>query len=490
MKYVMAKNSWIIGISLFLSISLQAQKQEVKLVQTFNQQQGKVECLTFSKDGKWLAAGGRAGIIPIWDMQTKQYVQSLKEHRSTIHHVAFNKQGNLLASASEDGTAKLWNVTTGAELQSWLNPPRQRFRATYFIVFSPDEQKLYFGGSNAKIAEVNIGSTDKPKTVYESLFHITCGVLSPDEQYLVVGTGESIHFIDLQTFKKVYSLTELGAYVNDIQFSNKGNQLSAWTEDGHLHVWNYPNRTLIRKFKAGDEDYGHIAYSTNDDWMVTGSQKHVFTVWDTQQHRSLGMGTQHEAVVKAFACSPIEPLIVTASYDRTVRFWELKEVIPEPVTPPKVAPKPPTLPVVQQKTTPKPTPPKITVPPLVPAISPKPTLSILNNRRIKNKAMVKVSQPTIEFVVWDDEDVDGDVISLYLNGECILKEHPLNEHKKQLKVELAPNQLNSLALYAHNMGKQPPNTAAIQLNNGSFSKKINLAANLEVCEAVHIWYEE
>lgn len=109
----------------------------------------------------------------------------------------------------------------------------------------------------------------------------------------------------------------------------------------------------------------------------------------------------------------------------------------------------------------------------------------LGERRVKTGKRVLVWAEEIEIMVWDSEEVDGDTISLYFNGDWILKEYPLRRKKKKLKVQVEPNADNYLILYAHNEGRRPPNTAALKISDGKRENKIGLSADMRNCDAVN-----
>ena len=99
---------------------------------------------------------------------------------------------------------------------------------------------------------------------------------------------------------------------------------------------------------------------------------------------------------------------------------------------------------------------------------------------------IKVQNENIKINLRDHGRVDGDIVSIYLNGEAVVSKYLLTYRNKTFDIKLDPNKPNDLFLYAHNLGKSPPNTVAIEIKDGRLSEKIILNSDLKSCEAILI----
>ncbi|MBL8794693.1 MAG: PQQ-binding-like beta-propeller repeat protein [Planctomycetia bacterium] len=68
--------------------------------------------LTFSADGRTLAAGGKDNIIHLWDVATGKKLDQFKGHQGGVQALAFLSDGLSLASTSGDSTALVWDAAT------------------------------------------------------------------------------------------------------------------------------------------------------------------------------------------------------------------------------------------------------------------------------------------------------------------------------------------------------------------------------------------
>ena len=110
----------------------------------------------------------------------------------------------------------------------------------------------------------------------------------------------------------------------------------------------------------------------------------------------------------------------------------------------------------------------------------------INNRPVKNCRTMTFSANEITFTVWDNQSFDGDTISLFLDKICVLEKHLLTKEKHSFTLQLDSTSGNRLTLYAHNVGKIPPNTIALLASDGTTKKRLVLSSYLTSCSAVDI----
>ena len=109
-----------------------------------------------------------------------------------------------------------------------------------------------------------------------------------------------------------------------------------------------------------------------------------------------------------------------------------------------------------------------------------------DGRNISYVEEVVFDNEDITIEVWDHGRQDDDIVSIYLNGKTVISKHLLTYQRNRVTCTLDKGKPNDLFLYAHNLGKSPPNTVSIEIADGSTSKKIILNSDLKSCEAVKI----
>lgn len=130
-------------------------------------------------------------------------------------------------------------------------------------------------------------------------------------------------------------------------------------------------------------------------------------------------------------------------------------------------------------------------PEVVKTVKEQPTIrDMFNGRKLTYVNELEVSSDEIHINLWDHGRKDGDIVSIYLNGEAIVSKYLLTYQKKQFNLKLDTTKPNDLFLYAHNLGRFPPNTVSIEISDGKTSENIILNSDLKSCEAVLINVKE
>ena len=77
----------------------------------------KMRSVTFSHDGRYLAAGDDDGTVRLWDasggLGDSGDAQELTRHARGVWSLAFSRDGGLLASADRGGMIRLYELATG-----------------------------------------------------------------------------------------------------------------------------------------------------------------------------------------------------------------------------------------------------------------------------------------------------------------------------------------------------------------------------------------
>ncbi len=125
---------------------------------------------------------------------------------------------------------------------------------------------------------------------------------------------------------------------------------------------------------------------------------------------------------------------------------------------------------------------------IIPEVNDKNEVTAINGRIVVSTHEMTVKTSSVEIQVWDYGKEDGDKISLFLNEKQLLKKYVLKSDRKKIQVTLRPGQ-NKLIVFAHNLGKDPPNTASVIIFDGNSKHLMSLESTLGECGSIVIYYE-
>ncbi|GAB1395514.1 MAG TPA: hypothetical protein PKU98_10355 [Saprospiraceae bacterium] len=111
----------------------------------------------------------------------------------------------------------------------------------------------------------------------------------------------------------------------------------------------------------------------------------------------------------------------------------------------------------------------------------------LRSRRVVNKQRLIVADgPECVLEISDNQEVDGDIISINYNGKWIIENYPLQKEAVKLPILLNTEGKNYLLLHAENQGTIPPNTILIRYKYEGRFKRVILNSTDKESEMIEI----
>lgn len=102
---------------------------------------------------------------------------------------------------------------------------------------------------------------------------------------------------------------------------------------------------------------------------------------------------------------------------------------------------------------------------------------------------INVQNASVKVIVKDPNAEDGDIISLYLNGYPLLQEYKVLKKEKVIEITLEEGD-NHLIMRALNVGRIPPNTASVTIDDGKTKQSVTLSAQEKKNVALKIVYKK
>ncbi|KAL5231358.1 hypothetical protein ABZP36_030134 [Zizania latifolia] len=126
-------------------------------------------------------------------------------------------------------------------------------------------------------------------------------------------------------------LTGHSHFVQDVVLSSDGQFALSGSWDGELRLWDLSTGLTTRRFVGHSKDVLSVAFSADNRQIVSASRDNTIKLWNTLGECKYtiggdhGAGEGHTGWVSSvrFSPNPLNPTIVSGSWDRSVKVWNL-----------------------------------------------------------------------------------------------------------------------------------------------------------------------
>jgi|GEM_PF-1938323 len=192
-------------------------------------------------DGKVIAGTEDGKLIEI-HLPDGAVVAQWDAHAAAIHNLALSPDKTLLASCAGDGIIKIWNRSNNSEVKA-ISFGKS---AVWEMSFTRDNSKIVAADADRRLNLFDIASGKLQMTLQMLPDWGTSLAMHPTENVVTVGCmNGSVHFYDLNSFRRVGSWDGVGSGVWDVLFAPDGSRaLVATRKHGIANiaadVWSAP----------------------------------------------------------------------------------------------------------------------------------------------------------------------------------------------------------------------------------------------------------
>ncbi|KAF3926229.1 Beta-TrCP [Dactylellina cionopaga] len=288
-------------------------------VQTLGYLEGSTIAIAFSPDSTLIACGSYGGTVRLWDT-TIQDNQVMDGHPDLVDFVALSPSGALIASIAGGQTVRLWSTATGR----CINVLAKNSYQISIMVFSPNSNLLAFACNDkaVRLWDMISGVWD----LNGHLDHISAVTFSPDSTLAASASDDStVRLWDTATVLGTARILEGHSdSVRGIAFSPDGTLIASGSKDHTLRLWDINTGECIQIISDIDDIPGWkslLTFSPDGQLIARKYDSKKIWLWDkaTKQARIL---EGHLDTITAIAFSSGGKIIISASSDATVRFWD------------------------------------------------------------------------------------------------------------------------------------------------------------------------
>ena len=109
----------------------------------------------------------------------------------------------------------------------------------------------------------------------------------------------------------------------------------------------------------------------------------------------------------------------------------------------------------------------------------------ISNRTYQILKTIEIEDEKITIDIYDNGQIDGDTVSIYLNDKLIVSKKRLTAKPINIQLNLDDdNDIYDIIMYAENLGSIPPNTALMIVQTKNKRYEINVTSREQTSGAV------
>lgn len=261
-----------------------------KCVRTFITNPSRLRAAVYSRDGRFIVAGGADKKLRLWSASSGSLLKTLSGHLEPIQAVAISADGRLLLSSSMDKTVKLWDANTGRLVRSLDESAGEIWAAT----FSADGRQIVGGGTD-RIIRLWDTDTGALRHAFDSKLFVLALAISPSGHQVAIATdggcrpkGTVLSVFDVAKAKIVFEAPSLDTRkpkydcdaARSIAFSADGARVLSGNNDRTLRLWDIASGKLLRTYEGHRGSINSAVFSPDGRFILSSGTDYTVRLWD------------------------------------------------------------------------------------------------------------------------------------------------------------------------------------------------------------------
>ncbi len=244
--------------------------------------------LSFSADGKWLAAIADNKIF-VWDAADGKLKNKFSGHKAAINDICFSNNSNMLVSAGMDKMVKTWNLASGK-----LSKEFTEEEEVYRVAFTRQDHYLLAGYQYFGLNVWDIQKGTKHRNLYTGMAKFLNGnQATPDEKLIFASMYGGAKMHKLSNGEELHEFVNYTAEIDRIKLSHDKKMLLSLNGQNGMDVWDLQSGQFLAGIGTPDtmqySTYiGDAIFSADNKSIIAGFQTGDLGAWDIASGRYLG----------------------------------------------------------------------------------------------------------------------------------------------------------------------------------------------------------
>jgi WD40 repeat protein len=310
----------ILGLVLMpLSIECAAQAPTMRVIDLERKDNGEkrpvVSCVVIESGAGLMASVGDDHLVRVAKIRDGALLYRLEGHSDWVRAAAFQPGGKTLATGGDDRRVILWDMATGTQRE--VLPQAS---AVSSVSYSADGQQLACAGFDGRV-RVYQGTQlrwdlEGPGPALQAV------VFSPDRKTLAAaGRAGRIRIWDVATGQAIRDL-DGGRWVRALAYTGDGSALASGGAGRTIRLWDSQSGQLVKESPVRPAEIRSLAFC-GPALLASGRTDCRIQVWDVATFQERAQFDKHTGTVSTLAWDGSSGMLVSGSYDTTIRMFFL-----------------------------------------------------------------------------------------------------------------------------------------------------------------------
>jgi WD40 repeat protein len=239
---------------------------------------------------------------------------------SNVTGLAVSRDGKFLATGASDKTIRLYDLSGGSPRLARVYQGHTEEVST--LAFSPDGKTLASGSADQSIRLWRVSLADEHQNHAEHTGPVWSAAFSPDGKLIADAGADRVIYVRDATGKVLHKLEGHTAPVTALAFSADGAKLASVGGDQVVRIWDARAGTRLKELKGHTAPVMAVAFGGNS-LLVTGGIDKVARLWDAGRDEPVQTFPANKSMISAVALRADGKQALVGSADGMLRVYDV-----------------------------------------------------------------------------------------------------------------------------------------------------------------------